>query len=217
MPKRGILELYVALALATGACGGSAEVGPEVQTRPRDGGDPHGAPSLRSLPADDVDPRTFTPLMKRAWEASRDALELKAPAFPQEPTSEEWNAWSQRVFQPWLQQKQGMVVAARRELDMAATQSMRQRIMAGAIVGLLYEDLAHVLLAVPTPKAILEEDPDIVEAFKHVVEGQARPYLEHSRAAYSACKQNAASGRGGLGHWSNYCKQREANLPRSRP
>lgn len=217
MPKRGILELYILLVLAISACGGSAEVNREAQARPRDGGDPQGAPSLRSLPADDVDPRTFTPLMQRAWEASRDALELKAPAFPQEPTSDEWNAYSQRVFQPWLHEKQSMVVAARRELDTAATQSMRQRIMAGAIVGLLYEDVAHVLLAVPTPKAILEEDPEIVEAFKRVVEGQARPYLEHSRAAYSACKQNAASGRGGLGHWSNYCKQRESNLPRIAP
>lgn len=207
------LKLCMAFGLLTFGCGGSAEV--TTQARAKDPGQANAAPSLRTLPADDVDPRRFTPLMERAWDMSRDALDVKAPEFPQEPTTEEWNVWSERVFQPWLQEKQRLVVAARRELDMAATQSMRQRIMAGAIVGLLYEDLAHVLLALPTPKAIMEEDPEIVEAFRHVVTGQARPYLEHSRAAYSACNQNAAAGRGGLSHWSDYCRQREANLPRS--
>lgn len=211
----GILQFCLVGVVICIGCGGDADT--QQSRRPRDPGQPEAGPSLRTLPADDLDPRRFTPVMSRAWEYSQEALALKAPDFPTAPTSAEWNAWSERVFQPWLQKKQTLVVGARRELDMAATESMRQRIMAGAIVGLLYEDLAHVLLAVPMPKAILEEEPDIVEAFKQVVEGQARPYLEHSRAAYSACKQNAASGRGGLPHWSEYCKEREARLPRSRP
>ena len=53
-------------------------------------------------------------------------------------------------------------------------QNHRQRIVAGALVGLVYEDIARTLLTVPVP-AELDSEPEITEAFRELLLKQAEP------------------------------------------
>jgi len=101
--------------------------------------------------------------------------------------------------------------AARKELDGAAVNSHRERIMAGALVGLVYEDVARALLSLPFP-AELASEPEVRAIFEDVLRGQAAPYLVHARLAYQACAANAL-GLSAMAHWSEFCQGRGTELP----
>ncbi len=75
----------------------------------------------------------------------------------------------------------------------------------------MFEDIARVLRSVPSPDDLANE-PEILEAFQHVIEGQARPYLETSRRAYHACALNARWPESMM-HWARFCRRRMDRLP----
>ena len=87
----------------------------------------------------------------------------------------------------------------------------RQRIIGGAIVGLMYEDVARVLRSIPTPDELLDE-PEIREMHRDILRSQARPFLEHARRAYHACARNATEPPG-MNHWVRFCRGRHDRLP----
>ncbi len=153
--------------------------------------------------------------MTFAWTLAEQALELPdPPPAPMDPTVESLGAWTDTCLQPWLADKNRLVTAARRELDSAAEERLEQRILAGALDGLLHEDVARVLLSIPVPREIAEEEPEIEEAYRYVIAGQAEPYLARSRAAYRACAANARAGERYLA-FERFCSQRRASLPMS--
>ena len=121
--------------------------------------------------------------------------------------------WSDDELKLWMQRKHARSEAARKELDRAAQQSHRQRIMAGALVGLVYEDLARTLLTLPVP-AELTSEPEIAAMYVELLRNQAAPYLLHARQAYVACSGNAEQ-LAPLRHWADFCEQREERLPMS--
>ena len=120
-------------------------------------------------------------------------------------------AWSDGTLAAWLERKTHTVEAARRELDQAAEESHRQRIIGGAIVGLMYEDVGRTLTSLPVPTE-LDDEPEIQDVYRDVLSGQARPFLQHARRAYSACAQNAIRPNT-MRHWSRFCAAREERLP----
>jgi len=177
-------------------------------------GAPEAPPSMECLPGVDTDARAdFSPSMTFAWRLSEDAFELADPSPPsRDAETATVQSWTEGPLLEWLQQKNRLVEAARSELNLAAEGSHDQRIMAGALVGLLYEDVARVLLDVPLPRDLRNEEPIVVEAFEDVVEAQARPYVEHAKRAFRACAANARP----YDHrhaWAHFCSARAANLP----
>lgn len=168
---------------------------------------------MECLPDPDVADSALTQRMRFGWELAAESFLVPPPEPPDERSALDLTTWSEQVLSPWLEQKTHTVEAARRELDIAAEEDHRQRIIGGAIVGLMYEDVARVLSGIPTPRE-LDDEPEIQDVYRDVLRGQARPFLEHARRAYRACAQNALR-PAGMRHWSRFCAGREDRLPES--
>ncbi len=188
----------------------SVQTNPAAAPTPR-AGDSEGPPSLEGLPSSDVPDAGLTREMRTARRLSEESLNLGQPAAPASRSAEAVSDWSEHTLGPWLERKQSSAQAARLELDRAAAQSERQRIMAGAMVGLVYEDLVRALLSVPSPKE-LDSEPEIKAIHREVVFKQATPYLMHAKLGYDACAANAKSVPS-LAHWSSFCSARSEQLP----
>ena len=142
---------------------------------------------------------------------SAECLNLAQPTIPSDLSSSTMSAWSQQELEGWMRHKHRRAQEARKQLDLAAAQTQRQRIMAGAILGLVYEDVARTLLALPVPVELITE-PEIAAMYVDVLRGQAAPYLREARSAYNACAGNAEQ-LDRLAHWSEFCVGREELLP----
>jgi hypothetical protein len=195
--------------VVTAACGG----GVPMRAGPLDPGDSDNDPSMECLPDPDVTEEAFTRRMRFGWTLAEESFLVPPPEAPHDQTAQNLELWSDEVLAPWLERKTHTVEAARRELDHAAEENHRQRIIGGAIVGLMYEDVARALRAIPAPEE-LESEPEIRDIFHQILRGQARPFLEHSRRAYNACAQNAIQPES-MRHWSRFCAARQDRLPPS--
>lgn len=168
---------------------------------------------MECLPDPDVSDRALTRSMRFGWTLAAESFLVPPPEAPHDATAQNIQLWSDEVLAPWLERKTHTIEAARHELDRAAEENHRQRIMGGAIVGLMYEDVARVLSSIPTPEE-LEDEPEIRDIYRDILRSQARPFLEEARHAYSACAQNAVQ-PAGMRHWSRFCSERGENLPPS--
>lgn len=182
-----------------------------MERRTHQGGDADGAPSVEALPSLDVEASALTPEMRMARMLSAESLNLAQPPAPADLNTAAMTAWSQQELEQWMRQKHQRAEEARRQLDLAAVQNQRQRIMAGALVGLVYEDVARALLSLPTPRELISE-PAIAAMYGEVLRGQAAPYLREAELAYAACAGNAAQMER-LAHWSRFCETRREQLP----
>lgn len=199
--------LLCALALATSiACGG-----PRMRAGELYAGRISAAPSVRCLPDPDVVDDELTARMRAGLELAEESFAVQAPPPPSSRAALDLTDWSQGPLREWLERKTRTIEEARRELDLAAEESHRQRIMGGAVVGLMYEDVARVLLRVPAPED-LDDEPEILEIYQQVLRSQARPFLETARRAYHACALNASEPES-MRHWSRFCRGREDELP----
>lgn len=185
--------------------------GPEMRTGSLDPGMAESPPRMECLPDPDVQEGALTSHMRFGWSLAEESFLVPPPEPPRDRTAQNLSVWSEEVLQPWIARKTHTVEAARRELDQAAEESHRQRIMGGAIVGLMYEDIARVLRSIPPPEELATE-PEIREIYRDILRGQARPFLEHARRAYSACAQNAVH-PASMRHWSRFCSARQERLP----
>ena len=166
---------------------------------------------MEALPSLDVDEQAMSKEMRMARMLSAESLNLPDPPLPNGRTADDIQRWSEDTLAPWLQRKQESAEAARAELDQAAIQDQRQRIVAGALVGLVYEDVAQGLLRVPAPRE-LESEPEVLAMYNELLQQQAAPYLMHAKLGYDACAANAHA-LSSLEHWSTFCGERSARLP----
>lgn len=202
--RKGTASLVVCL-LGAGCVAGQAK---------RDvyyAGDARGRASIEVLPSLDIPESELTAEMRMARLLSAESLELDAPSAPGDHSADQLSAWSDRELKGWLSEKQRRAEAARVELDRAAVQNHRQRIMAGALVGLVYEDIARALLAIPAPSE-LDSEPEVALMFRELMAKQAAPFLVHAELAYAACAGNAL-GLDSMAHWSEFCERRGERLP----
>jgi hypothetical protein len=174
-------------------------------------GDSEGDPGIETLPEHRHAKPDFTERMKFGVILAEQSFLLEAPAVPAARDTLTLQEWSDTELAAWLEEKTRAVEAARRELDAAADEAHRQRILAGAIVGLMYEDVGRVLRAIPIPDD-LRDEPEIADAFQYVVEGNAAPFIEHARRAYRACAANAVEPED-MQQFSTFCAARAERLP----
>lgn len=204
------MRLAIACVLLVGMV--LAGCGPDY-TRPGPlyGGRADSEPRMECLPDSDQTDEALTAHMRRGRELAQASFEVPAPVVPADHSVAALSAWAEGPLRQWITQKTSAVDAARVEIDLAAEENHRQRIMGGALVGLMHEDIARILSSVPVPDDLADE-PEILEAFEHVIHGQAEPYYRLARQAYRACALNAVSPES-MQHWSSFCRQRMDRLP----
>lgn len=158
----------------------------------------------------------MTAHMQMGWHLAANSTLIEMPQLPTQRDAATLTAWSESVLGTWLSQKQRALTEATAELDLAAEEDPRQRIIGGAIVGLIYENAAQSLLSIPTPSE-LDSEPTVAEAYREMVAFNAAPYLEHARAAYRACSANAEIHEEDVGPtWHAFCAGRLRLLPPGR-
>jgi hypothetical protein len=162
------------------------------------------------LPATDVPEAALTEEMLLARALSSESLAIADPTPPVGRSAEEIEHWTEQVLTPWITAKTARAADARAELDKAALQNHRQRIMAGALVGLVYEDVARVVASVPVPEDFNSE-PEIADMFREVMAGHALPYISQAESAYAACTANADQ-LPSMRHWAAYCEKRRTHM-----
>lgn len=185
--------------------------GMPMRAGPLDPGQVEADPRMECLPDPDITDEAMTRRMRFGWTLAAEAFLVPPPEPPHDRTAENLGVWSDEVLGPWLERRSHTIAAARQELDVAAEENHRQRIIGGAIVGLMYEDVARILRSIPAPTE-LESEPEIREIYRDILRSHARPFLEHARRAYSACAQNAIR-PAGMRHWSRFCAGRQDRLP----
>lgn len=196
----------VALCLVVAGCGG-----PRMREGELYPGRAGGPPRLDALPDPDVVDDALTPRFQHARSLAETALRIAAPSPPESRAALDLNDWAEGPLRAWLERKTEAVEAARAELDAAAEEAHRQRILAGALVGLLYEDVVRTLRARPLPRD-LEDEPAILEMQRDAMESELRPWLETARRAYRACAANASEPES-MRHFVAFCEAREQGLP----
>lgn len=172
-----------------------------------------GTASMRCLPETDVPTSELTVHAQRGLELAEASFTYEPPPAPASRAARDLTAWSDGPLRTWLAQKTHAIDLARRELDLAADENHRQRILGGAVVGLMYEDVARFLRSVPAP-VDLDSEPEILAIYGNLIRSQARPFLELSRAAYRACSLNADRPPG-MRHFATFCRERLDGLPES--
>jgi hypothetical protein len=202
-------RLTLAAALLAAGCGGATASGGDPDTLLHGSADAD--PSMEVLPEPDVPVEELSQRLRFAWLLAEESFDVDPPSVPISADVRELSAWADNELEPWLERKSARVEAARRELDLAAEESHRELILAGAVVGLLYEDVARVLLDIPVPEDLIE-DREIADVYRNIIQSQARPYVEHARRAYRACSLNAVEPRG-MRHFSEFCAGRRERLP----
>jgi hypothetical protein len=168
---------------------------------------------MECLPDSDQTDDALTPHMRRGRELAQASFEVPDPTMPTDRSAATLTEWAGGPLRAWIEAKTQAVDAARQELDLAAEENHRQRIMGGALVGLMHEDIGRVISSVPVPDDLADE-PEILDAFEHVIQGQASPYFRLARQAYDACARNAVQPET-MQHWSAFCRQRMDRLPGS--
>lgn len=195
------------------ACGGAAAGQRGVPPGGLARGDAEGVPSLAALPADGIDRADFSEGMTHGWDLAKQTFVEQMPAVPAAHDSTTLGAWSEGPLAAWLHDKTEVVEVARRALDEAAEESSEQRIVGGAIVGLMYEDVGRALLVLPLPEE-LNREPEIATVYRDVIAFQASPWIEYARRAYRACRENARIHE--IEPYAEFCATRGANLPEAR-
>jgi hypothetical protein len=185
--------------------------GPPLRAGPLNQGHVDTDPAMECLPDPDVADSAFTQHMRFGITLAQESFLVPPPEAPPEHEAANLQAWAESTLSPWLERKTHTVDAARRELDLAAEEDHRQRIIGGAIVGLMYEDVARVLRAIPAPDE-LEDEPEILDVYRQILESQARPFVTHAHRAYNACSLNARRPTG-MRHWMRFCAGRRDRLP----
>lgn len=201
---RCVRPTVLLVALASAGCGAA-----HAPVRyGRENGDTHGVPSMAALPA--LDAAGYTDRMRHGLALAADTFAIELPAPPAETRGGALQAWTDGPLAEFVGRKSTALGDARHELDAAADESSTQRILGGAVVGLMYEDAGRALRGIPLP-AELSNEPLIAETFRDVVAAQASPYVEEARRAYHACAENARIHEDG--RFAHFCDGRRRALP----
>lgn len=171
-------------------------------------GDPHAAPALEALP--DFPARPLTSHMRESLAESRRLLAWRPPRLPEDFSHASLEAWTERELDPWLAEKTRAVERAELDLDRAATETYPQRVIAAALIGLLYEDLARVIENLPPPDELLDE-PALLLVYRDVCEAKALPLRLNARRGYRRCAFVAQAGDEYAG-FMRFCTERDEIL-----
>lgn len=194
----------LAICLPLGACA-------HGETARVDVGRAHGAPTLGSLPAIPEGSSAATSCTRQGIMAARQVLDRRLPSPPADRTHAVLQAWVDHQVAGWMRERQRAVDEARYEFEVGGGATVAERIVQRATVGLLHEDTAAAIAALPAP-AELAEEPEAAAVFEDVMRAHAKPFLSAALVEFRECSDLAFDGPEDMRHWARYCQIRFARL-----
>ena len=187
--------ITLALGISAWGCGGAKEEGPTTYE-----GNAGAHPHISVLPSYPQNWNDLSSSMRFGWTLAEISFSFEDPPRPPGSDPDTLATWSETTFSDWFTQKMDTVEHAREELNLASEKDPKERIMAAALVGLLYEDVARALRTLPSSA---QEQGN--------ASGSGQSYMLHAKAAYEACAGNAKRTKG-FKHWRPFCARRASQL-----
>ena len=153
--------------------------------------------------------------MKEGLVLAQESFSLRSPAAPESQDAQPIERWSETTLKDWLELKLRVLRMAQTQLDQASYQSHEELILAGAVVGLMYEDAGLQVLNVPVPREI-QSDAQGRTLVQEVSRDVARPFVEKAKRAYRACTLNAQGGPSSMKSFASFCATRRLRMLESR-
>jgi len=197
----------LATCLVVAGCAGS--VPPDRQERiALRVGDATAPPSLQALPEIDK-PRTKQ--LHRGLAQAGQVFASPLPAAPVDRVYIELAAWVEEDVANWVVTRRDAVEETRFQFASSAKADPTARVIATAVIGLLQEDTARSLSAIPVPVE-LDNEPEIAALFRELVDTQAAPFLQAAKAEYQRCETSADEAEDDLERFARWCRARAERL-----
>lgn len=198
---------------ALGACahGGVDPTGTTHDAAEVDVGRAHAAPTLGSLPAIPEGSSAATACTRHGILAAREVLDRKLPAPPPDRRHRVLQAWVNNEVAAWMRARQRAVEDAAYEFQVGGAPTIAETIVQRATIGLLHEDTATAIAALPAP-AELTEEPAAAAVFAEVMHAHAKPFLSAALVEFRECSDLAFDGPEDMRHWARYCQIRFARM-----
>jgi hypothetical protein len=119
--------------------------------------------------------------------------------------------WIDSQVAPWVAARRDSVDEARFEFGLEHDVSIDERVVANAVLGLLQEDTAVSLTQIPAPTE-LDNEPEVAEIFRDLVQTQVQPFRNAALTQYRDCAKSAYEEGRDLRRWAVFCQGREGRL-----
>jgi hypothetical protein len=172
-------------------------------------GDATAPPSLRALP--EIDKPRSKQLHRGLAQAGK-VFGSPLPAAPADRVYIELAAWVEEDVANWVIARRDAVEETRFQFETSAKSDPTAQVIANAVVGLLQEDTARSLSAIPVPVE-LDSEPEIAALFRELVDTQAAPFLAAAKTEYQRC-ETGADDADGLERFARFCATRAERLLR---
>ncbi|MCG8555651.1 MAG: hypothetical protein MJD61_10250 [Proteobacteria bacterium] len=197
-----------ALSLATLALLGCGAAPRPVPARH---GDPHAAPSLDVLPSAPGDRAVFSEHARQGLVMARGVLKMTIPAPPADRSFATLQQWIDTAVVDWVSRRKEAIDALRYHLLQSSKATRSEQIVGHAVVGLLQEDLALALQALPSP-AELDSEPEIAQMYAEIIRFQARPFLSAALVEFRSCANLSVQAYPRVMNWARFCDTRFKRL-----
>ena len=219
--KRSLVPCLVALA----ACGGSEVAEPEpVQTET--GGEdtapvevePPPPPMRTTVPVPVPQPAVareqLSMELQAVWDAVERVVHVRAPEPPEEASEEAINAWADGPFAEWFTRRRTEMERLGTEVATLAQRSPppHEVIIAAALLGYAYEDMAAGVRGAPIPEA-LAADQELLAIYVNALTEATRPIAQEATRGYAHCvRVFSENDDGAWAEWGQYCDDRGAEV-----
>lgn len=208
---QGWLCRQVALLLASQllACGAALQLEGEQHTPYP--GDAEAPPTLGALPEMSRPEPELASRQHRALLVAREVLDARLPTAPEDRAFDTLQRWSRGPVADWIRRRRKAVQHARGEFTVGGDVRLRDSIIQHAVVGLLHEDTAAQLAALPSPSE-LDSEPEVARLYRELVAHHAEPFVAAALVEYRQCADVAYTGPGELRYWGDFCAERFERL-----
>lgn len=148
---------------------------------------------------------------------AHESLAIARPLLPTETTAAEMHVWVDGALHDWLLERARAIRAARTALEPAEDGDDAQHIVAAAILGVMYADLAWEIAEIVLPTEVRDDELGAL-AMRNALLGMSAPLFDQALSAFGACAQSAVgSADPTVERWARFCddeSERVVDAPR---
>jgi hypothetical protein len=204
---------FCALLIAAWGCaaGANSIADSESALTEASPGDPDAPPSLKVLPSVKREKNASSERIRQGLLMARDVLKTSMPEPPPDRAFSTLQQWINTTVVHWIEIRNQSVEATRYRFTQPNAPSYEERVFAHAVIGLIQEDTALALQAIPAP-AELDDEPEIAQMYREVLEAQAAPFISAALVEFRECANTALDAPKYMRPFYKFCASRFARL-----